>query len=334
MSTSTGILGHERTVERLVGALDGDTLHHAYLFEGPRGVGKGTVARYLALRANCLADGARPCRACQSCRTILAGTHPDVMLLEPDPERASKTIPVDAVREVIRRTGYVRYGSRRRFVLVEPAEAMQPSAANALLKTLEEPPEGTGFILVCTNASALLPTILSRCQRVRFGAVEIDALTDWLEKRGHAGPDAARAARLSQGCPGRALDLLGGELEQRNTLRAELLSALAGDQKSRFDWAASLVKGGRQAWSPKVDLVLELLEDLLRDAAVVGAGAESPLLNADEPEVVRTWAKKLWPDGVRRLHDALEETRDNLAVMVSGRMTVDALLARVAAELE
>ena len=134
-----------------------------------------------------------------------------MILVEPAADRASKTIGVDAIREVVRRTGYHRYGSRRRFVFIEPAEAMQPAAANALLKTLEEPPEGTGFILNCTNASALLPTILSRCQRVRFGAVAADELTTWLQARGH-GESSARAARLSQGCPGRALALLDGDL--------------------------------------------------------------------------------------------------------------------------
>ncbi len=327
------ILGHERVLTQLVRALDAGTLHHAYLFEGPKGIGKGTAARFLALRANCTASGERPCRQCTTCRQILAGTHPDVMVLEPAADRASATIAVGDVREVVRRTSYRRYGSARRFVFVDPAEAMQPAAANALLKTLEEPPDGTGFILICTNASALLPTILSRCQRIRFGAVPIDALTSWLEARGH-GADSARASRLSQGCPGRALALLDGDLEVRDALRADLLSALAGDQQGRFDWAQKIATGKRQQWTPKVELVLQVIEDLLRDAAVSASGADIPLLNADEPQVVETWASALWPDGIRRLHEALEETRDNLAVMVSGRMTMDGLLARVAAELE
>lgn len=328
----TAILGHERTLARLVRAVENDSLHHAYLFEGPQGVGKGTVARYLARLTNCTSDGPRPCGECNTCRQILAGTHPDVIVLEPAADRASKTIAVDAVREVVRRTGYRRYGSRRRFVLVEPAEALADSAANALLKTLEEPPEGTGFVLMCTNASALLPTILSRCQRVRFGAVPIDEVTRWLEEKGH-GPLSANAARLSQGCPGRALSLMAGELELRTQMRSQLLASLVGDHKGRFDWAQKLASGKRQDWSGKVEQLLEVLEDLLRDAAIVGSGADVPLLNADEPQVVQTWARALWPDGIRRLHDTIEETRDNLGAMVSGRTAVDALLATVAAEL-
>ena len=328
----TEILGHKRNLEQLVRAVDADSLHHAYLFEGPQGVGKGTVARYLAHRTNCTSDGERPCGTCPTCIQITAGTHPDVLVLEPKADRASKTIAVDDVREIVRRTGYRRYGSRRRFVLVEPAEALYDSAANALLKTLEEPPEGTGFILMCTNASALLPTILSRCQRVRFGAVPIDDLTRWLEAKGH-GPESSRAARLSQGCPGRALALLSGDMETRDAIRAQLLASLVGDHKGRFDWSQKIATGKRQDWTGKVELLLEVLEDLLRDATVMGSGADVPLLNGDEPQVVQAWADRLWPDGVRRLHEAIEETRDNLEVMVSGRSSVDALLARVAAEL-
>src|SRR5690606_32790321 len=134
--------------------------HHAYLLEGPRGAGKRALADRYAMAANCTSETkAHPCGSCPTCRQIAAGTHPDVLVLVPDTERAARTIPIEAVREVIRQTTYHRYNARRRMVIVDPVEAMQEPAANALLKTLEEPPQGTGFLLVSHNPAALLPTI-------------------------------------------------------------------------------------------------------------------------------------------------------------------------------
>ena len=197
-SVGGDILGHQGALARLRHAVEQDTLHHAILLEGPRGVGKRRVATWLALLANCTAEGERPCGVCQMCHQIPQGLHPDVIALEPDMTRAARTIPVDAVREVIRKSQFHRYGARHRMVIVDPAEAMQEPAANALLKTLEEPPAGTGFVVITHNAKALLPTILSRCQRIRLGVVPMEELQPWLAERGVEHPDlvARPGARL------------------------------------------------------------------------------------------------------------------------------------------
>jgi DNA polymerase-3 subunit delta' len=309
-------------------------MHHAYLFEGPRGVGKRVVANHLALLTNCTDDMPnRPCGGCNNCRQILAGTHPDVLVLQPRADRASQTIALDDVREVIRKTTYKRYGAKRRFVLVDPADSLMPAAANALLKTLEEPTPGTGFILICANTSAMLPTILSRCQRIRFGAVGVDRVQQWLTQQGHK-EQAETAAVWSLGCPGRALNLVEGQLSKRLALRNELLSAIVGETKGRFDWVAKITKGPRTMWRGRVETILELLEELLRDVAILNAGVDQPLMHGDIRNEVARWDRQLWPDGVRRVHDRIEETRDNLAVMVGGKLALDALLAAVSAELD
>ena len=311
MSSLPPILGHDALRTRLDAAMREDRMHHAYLFEGPRGVGKRTVAERIALAANCEASPElRPCGTCPTCIRIQAGNHPDMLHLLPDETKASRTIPVESVREVIRAAGFHRYGSRRRIVIVDPAEAMKPSAANALLKTLEEPPEGTGFILICNNASALLPTIVSRCQRVRFGAVPVETLAPWLEARGVA--EAELVARLSLGCPGRALGLADGALEARRSRREGLLDVLGGDLAQIFKWSAALCKGNRQDWTPAAEEVLELLEDLVRDTVVTGSGSGAPLLNADIPEVVEAWTNVLWAGGCEAVSRAIDNSRAQL----------------------
>ena len=137
MSASPTIIGHDKVLRRLHQAVDNDAFHHAYLFEGPKGLGKATVANYLARLLNCDANE-RPCNTCDPCRHIEQQSHPDIILVHPDPDRASRTISVATIREVIRRTGYHHYSAKHRVVIIDPAEAMAPAAANALLKTLED----------------------------------------------------------------------------------------------------------------------------------------------------------------------------------------------------
>jgi DNA polymerase-3 subunit delta' len=326
------ILGHVRQLRQLWEALARDALHHAILLEGPRGVGKRLVATRVAMAANCTDErplAQRPCGKCRTCRAIEQGTHPDVLLLEPDPERAARTIPIEAVREVIRQTQYHRYDARRRFVIVDPAEAMQEPAANALLKTLEEPPEGTGFLLVTHNARALLPTILSRCHRMRFGAVPTDELRAWLEGRGVERAD--EVARLALGCPGRALELAGDGLAERGALRSSVLAAIAGPIEGIYELSQKLTQGARQEWAGGVDRLLEVVEDLLRDAAIRATEAPVPTLHPADGGLDRLAG--LWPEGLERCARAVQDARDDLEVYVSGKTVIDALLAALRREL-
>ena len=290
------------------------------------------LAVRLAMAANCTDPGiAPPCGRCPTCKQIAAGTHPDVIAVEPDDSRATANIPVEAIREVVRQAGFHRYNARRRIIIIDPTEAMGPSAANALLKTLEEPPQGTGFILIASNASALLPTILSRCQRIRFGAVPTATIADWLATRGH--DDTALAARFAQGCPGRALQLVDGGLAERLALRSRLFEVLAGGLQNIFDWSGEVVDGKRQDWVRRVESVLEVVEDLLRDVVICASGSGADLQNSDIPEIVQRWTGALWPEGVSACATAIQEARDNLEVNVTGKTAFDALVLSLKREL-
>lgn len=327
-----GIVGHDEVMGQLWRALEQGHLHHALLFEGPRGVGKRAVARQLAKAANCeREDGPRPCDVCPTCRQITEGSHPDVVFVEPSADRATPVISVAQVREVVRKTGYHRYNARRRFFVFDPAESMPPASANALLKTLEEPPDGTGFILIATHASSLLSTIASRCQRVRFSAVPHDVLVRWLEAR--RVPAASQVARLAGGCPGRALELADGKLEAQRTIRDSLIAATELPLGGRFEWSKKATRGGRRDWRKDVELIFEQVEGLLRDASVLGSGADVGLLNDDRPDVVDRWARALWPAGVVRCAEAVERAREGLRLNVAGRLVLDTLLAELCEEL-
>ncbi|HEY6611455.1 MAG TPA: DNA polymerase III subunit delta' [Pseudomonas sp.] len=191
---------------------------HAYLLHGPAGIGKRALAERLAGLLLCRAPAASDaCGQCKACLLLRAGTHPD--LFELQPEEADKPIRVDQVRELVDFVGQTAQLGGRKLVLLEPAEAMNLNAANALLKSLEEPSGDTVLLLVSHQPSRLLPTIRSRCQQQACPLPGAEAARSWL-----AGQlpelDAAvhrRLLELAAGSPLRALQLYrDGVLEQRN----------------------------------------------------------------------------------------------------------------------
>lgn len=331
MTAFAGILGHTSQLSRLDEAVHRDRLHHAYLFTGRPGLGKHTIARRLARAGVCEGEGAVPCGRCRGCELAASDTHPDILTVEPAADALVRRITVDQVRAVIRAAAYHRYRAPRRFVLVSPADAMATEGANALLKVLEEPLAGTHFVLITSQPRVLLPTILSRCQRVRFAAVPVEIIERWLVDR--ALPDAIDASRLSLGSPGRALALASGGLEQHLRTRAELLEVLGSGLVQMTAWTKKLTSGKRSEWSERVDHLLATLEELLRDAAIVGSGSDVGLLYPNQRAVAERWAEALWPGGITTCQDALRETRRALGLNANGQLVVDALLARLATEL-
>jgi len=155
------LVGNLVQQQRLVAAADGDRLHHAYLFEGPEGIGKGTFARWLARYVNCEA-AERPCGSCRTCHQMTIGTHPDLIEVLPDPDKATRIITAEQAQTLIRSLQLQRHSARRRFVILDPVDALNEESGNALLKTLEEPPRGTHFVLITARVASLLPTIRSR----------------------------------------------------------------------------------------------------------------------------------------------------------------------------
>jgi len=319
------LLGQQAVMARLTHAARSGRLHHCYLFEGPPSVGKHTAAVRLAMLAACTTDSVESCPVAQQMKK---GLHPDLIVLEPDPSRKSRTIGVNQVRKLISSLRLRPYAAAWRTVIVDPADALMPQAANALLKTLEEPPSDTGFVLVTSQSSALLPTVLSRSQRVRFNPVAEAELVPWLVQKDVSEPE--RVARLSMGCPGRALHLAQeGGLQDLDEARALLLELLDADPSSRAKQLESLSRSDKG--KRRLGLVHDALETLLRDCVARASGR--PLIHADREDLVERWSRALWPTGIERLHVALDTARQRLKIYVNRRLVDEALLAAVAKEL-
>jgi len=252
------IAGQDRAVNALRSALARDQVHHAYLLAGPAGVGKELLARTFAQAANCEVQdsAARPCGRCESCRGLLRGNFPDVITVMPQAEllarglvsRAdlegapSKEIRVDEVRALARRLSLTALRGRRKVAIVTPADAMNERAQNTLLKTLEEPPPATTFLLLSAHPDSLLPTIRSRCARVQLGPVPEAALISRLLREGIPEAEARERAARAQGSFSRALAEQG---EWRELLLQVEGALAAADEREALEVAEA--QGERDA---------------------------------------------------------------------------------------
>jgi DNA polymerase-3 subunit delta' len=320
------IVGQAHAVAVLRRALTSERLAQAYLFEGPAGVGKATTARALMQALACDAQRGDGCGACGPCQKIDAGTHPD--LLQVGILEEKRDIVIAQVRDVVLRCAYRPHEAPRRLVIVDPADRMNVSAANALLKTLEEPPEATHFVLVSDAPSRLPITIRSRCQRLRFAPLTPEVIAAHLEREAGVGPDQARFdAALAGGSLGRARALAGGEVGERRET-AERLHALAARRDVATTFAATAELGrDREALAE----ILELLRLLYRDALLVreGLAEVAPLVNADRGAAVEEIAAASSPLGLRRRLRAVAEAESALQGNVNGQLLLDRMVLKL-----
>jgi DNA polymerase-3 subunit delta' len=274
------ITGHRPLLELLARAVARGTLPPSLIFSGPAGVGKRQAAIALAQALNCAEfAGIDACGRCGSCARIARGVHADVLIVEPGD---TGTIKLDQVRDAIDRTAYRPFEGRRRLVLIDDADRLNAEAQNALLKTLEEPPPASVFVLVTERPDVLLPTVRSRCQRLRFGPLPPADVAAVLIRDHHMTPaDAHAAAAAAGGSIGRAIDGSAADASDARDAAASLLKGAAGstDPRRRLDGAKSLVgTGDRDELSRR----LLALASLLRDMGLLLARAdERTLANAD-----------------------------------------------------
>jgi DNA polymerase III subunit delta' len=218
----TNLVGHEEQINDFATAMHGDRLHHAWLLTGPKGVGKASFAMLAARRL--LAEAAGPPVDLPGLEIpgthpiaalVEAGSHPDLMVLERKVDEKSgasaRSITIDQVRGLQRLFATTGSYSNRRVVIIDAVDDLERGGANALLKNLEEPPEGSLFLLISHAPGRLLPTIRSRCRTLRFQSLGSDVMTSILQRSLPAASDSEIAAlvRVGEGAPGRALAFAG-----------------------------------------------------------------------------------------------------------------------------
>jgi DNA polymerase-3 subunit delta' len=302
---------------------------HAYLFCGPPGLGRRTLALRFAQALNCetpIAAGI-PCLSCRDCKQIEAMQHPDINVIQAlddeDQPKESGTLKVDQIREVQRAMSLKPYQSKYRVALFLRFQEANDSAANALLKTLEEAPAHAILLLTADNPEQLLPTIVSRCEILRLRPLPIgDIEADLIER----GVDAERArllAHISSGRPGYARRLVSDDalLEKREERLNDLQTLLPASRVAKFAYAEKLSKD-KDAMRQTILIWLSYW----RDVMLRTAQAETPLTNVDLNMEIEFLAGRLDLPAARRVVSSLESALEKMERNVNSRLLLEVLL--------
>ena len=261
----SGVLGHKRQLESIDRALSSGKVPHAYLFSGIGGIGKRLVAMKLAQALQCLSGKDRPCGVCKGCVKAGEGSHPDVIIIEPE----GNFIKIEQVRELQKRLSYRPFEGKATVCIIEGADKFNLSSGNALLKTLEEPPSGAYLILLAENTRHVIRTIISRCQRLKFSLLSSDDISEiLLKEKGISRDDALSVAFVAEGSPGKAIKFLDNfPLEDKEKFLNALVSFNGIDEV--FSLAEELT--GKENVE-RLTHMLEILKLFLRDIVLLKLG--------------------------------------------------------------
>ena len=311
-------VGHEWAVALLARALATGHIAQAYLLTGAPNVGKTHLARELAAALNCTGDEP-PCGRCWSCQHIAQDTHPDVMIVAPDGAR----IKIDQVRSLQRDLSLSPYRGRWRVCIITDFHLATTEAANALLKTLEEPPAHAVLLLTASDASLLLPTIVSRCQALALRTVPMEQIALALAERWGVREDRAHLlARLSAGRVGWAI-------------RAAQDPAILADRQQHLETLLELLRQGRAAKIAAAERLgkLDDLPDIIRlwqawwrDVLLVRNGCEELVANVDGLAALRQWAARGGAQGAQLALREAETALNRLDQNVNPRLAVEVML--------
>ena len=333
------ILGQAQPRALLLRAIGAASVPQSLLFDGPDGVGKRSTAIALASAINCQAADADgdACGRCSTCSRIARGQHPDVTTLSPNEKG---TISVDMAREVIAQAAYRPFEARRRVVVIDDADRLLATAQNALLKTLEEPPPSSMFVLVSSRPDSLLETVRSRCPRVRFGRLTPVDLAEVLVRYGGVNrADAAGLAAMGDGRVSRALAQDTGELVEARDAALALLHGLApkppAPVRLRLAQQLAEVPKKRGAGTDRDVLArrLDALSLLVRDLGAVGQPTDDPagtrLANPDLGDDLGRLARHYDTGRVLGAFSAVEQARRSLERYQAAKVVADWLACEV-----
>jgi DNA polymerase-3 subunit delta' len=330
MSGWNQIVGHEWAVELLSSAIRHGRAGHAYLITGPEQIGKATLARLFAAALNCAAEPEeRPCGRCRSCTLITAGRHPDVRLVAGEVSgRGKRTLKIDQIRALQGELSLAAYEARGKVAILKGFDAANANAANAFLKTLEEPPANVVLLLTAADADTLLATITSRCRTVALRPLPAERIETALRERWQVAAEPAHLlAHLADGRLGWAVNAARDPavLKERDAHLDALKSALGYNRTGRFALAEKL--------SQRPELLPDLLRQWIswwRDLTLLAWGQARPghLTNLDHlpqlEDLARRWTAAQVLSGLKQTQLALWQLERN----ANARLVVENLFLR------
>ena len=339
MAGFASVIDQQRPVRILTSFLREKTYPHALLFTGIEGVGKGNAAEIFARACNCKSAAKTdnggsseiplnlPCDRCRSCRKIESGNHPDIIRIKP----AGQFIRIDQIRALGDTLNLKPYEAKLRVVIIRHAHTMNPSASNALLKMLEEPPARTILILTALQTTDLLPTIVSRCQHIRFNPISRSTLARFLNSEHGVAPERAEVlAAMANGSLTRAVKMAGSDwLRQRKWLieasGLDQPGMLASRQRPELLAFAEILARDRK----DLPLRLEVLKFWLRDLLIFPHDP-SRIINVDLKEHISGAAGQLPQSTLEEGYHAIQSAEKNLQSNANVRLTLEDMMFKLA----
>jgi DNA polymerase-3 subunit delta' len=341
------IVGQKQPIRILTTYIRNGTIPHALLFTGIQGVGKKMTAMTFAMACNCsvrviITDQRKrenhlvpdeipkiisPCGKCRSCKKIISGNHPDIIHIKP----SGSYIKIAQIRSLIHTLAMKPYEALYRVILLSEAQAMNPEAGNALLKALEEPPPQTVIILTARQASDLLPTVMSRCQHIRFSPLSGEDLKGMLRERRGLDPDDAEVIiMMANGSYDRALALLDADWVSH---RKWLLSASGLDQPHKLSSRSTFQHlAFAESLTHKKDIIidsLEILKSWLRDLVIFSYSPEK-IINKDLTAHIQSVSQKMALESLLSKIDIIQSAQKAIQSNANLRLSLETMMFRLA----
>ncbi len=318
------MIGHAWAVNLLAEHISRQQERHAYLFTGPQGIGRRTLALRFAQALNCpnSPSPGQPCLVCKTCQRLEAMQHPDLSVIQAEHE--GEVLRIDQVRELQHSLALAPYEARYRVALILRFEETHTSAANAMLKTLEEPPAQVVVLLTASNAESLLPTIVSRCEVIRLRPLSVEETAQGLQNvKGLPAESADRLAHISGGRPGYALDLAAQPslLEQRRLFIEDQLKLLNSSRRDRFALVAEHLND-RDGLRKELQVWLTFWRDVL----IYAAGLTGSITNTDYADQLRRLGSTLGMNAAQSYVKSVEHTIDCIDRNVNVRLALEVLV--------
>ncbi len=333
------IVGHDWAVDYFRRSIAADHIAHAYLFAGPAGIGKATLAQRLAQALVCDRGGIDPCLECRACKRVAHGNHPDVRAIslasqataQKTDEPRSRELRIDTIREWQRDIDLRPFEARRRIFILDDAEKLTDQAANAMLKTLEEPPLYAVLILIAQGPGDLLPTIVSRCRILRLRPIPRSVVAGALRERYTlADDDAALLAAWSSGRLGWAVAAIEDPdmLEQQRSSLDTLTGLRTSSRVARLKWAEDRAREYRTDQESTLGWLL-LWQTWWRDVLLLATGCGEAITYLDRRQELAQAASAVPLDNIHAFLRHIEQTRAQLADNVNPQLALENLALHV-----
>ena len=320
------IIGHEKVIETLKRSIDKGTVSHSYIFEGEEGLGKKKIAYIFAKTLLCKEQKDEPCNRCTSCMKFDKGNHPDLLVIEPEKGLIKK----GEVEALIKNVTKAPFESLRKVFIIDDSHKMNLEAKNALLKTLEEPPGYINIILITSSSNLLLPTILSRCQGIKFYPVYSKKIADLLVSLyGKSKEEAKFIADFSKGSVGKSIELATSDsfFQKREEIIKLIDNLLKGD-KTKAISSIGFFNDNKE----NIEEILDIFSFWFRDLIIYKElGDNDLIINSDKIEYLSRQSF-IHFNKINDIIDKVQQTKENINRNINFQLSIETMLLNIQEE--